>query len=60
MNRLFRHWGATPQRIADSMKRPLLDGTEEVLGNGTPMVPVSTLEMGGGPLPVAPQSAWSS
>ena len=36
-------------------ERPLLDRTEEVLGSGTPMVPVSTLEMGGGPLPVAPQ-----
>ena len=36
-------------------QRQLLDRTEEVLGSGTPMVPVSTLEMGGGPLPVAPQ-----
>ena len=36
-------------------ERPLLDDTGEVLGSGTPMVPVSTLEMGGGPLPVAPQ-----
>ena len=34
----------------------LLDGTEEVLGSGTPMVPVSTMDsMCGGPLPVAPQ-----
>ena len=34
-------------------ERPLLDGTGEVLGSGTPMVSFSTLEMGGGP--VVPQ-----
>ena len=31
-------------------ERPLLDDIEEVLGSGTPMVPISTLEMGGGPV----------
>ena len=36
-------------------ERRLLDRTEGVLGSGNPMVPVSTLGMGGGSLPVAPQ-----
>ena len=36
-------------------ERQLLDRTEGVLGSGNPMVLVSTLGMGGGSLPVAPQ-----
>ena len=51
MNRLFRHWGATPQRIVDGMNESFwtaLKGFWE-------MVPVSMFGMDGGSLPVVPQ-----